>query len=84
MTKTYIWSVNGRGAFPLDMLRFDACYPATSADVDAIQRSLDPLERREAGSKGFSVTLRSQIAGAEEARWNSFGWRVSDKREERR
>lgn len=63
------FTVEGRGYFPLDMLRYDACYPATSEDATNL------------AAKDFrKVTLISTIIAEPTAgRWQSFGWQVTDK-----
>jgi hypothetical protein len=68
--KIYSFKVEGGGAFPLDMLRYDRCWPAPSQDVALI---IEPPK----GFKPYSVELHSTINHfPTEARWNSFGWRV--------
>lgn len=63
------FTVEGSRNFPLDMLRYDACYPATSED--AIK--LAAMEARK-------ITLIStMIAEPTAGRWNSFGWQVTAK-----
>lgn len=65
--------VEGRSHFPIDMLRYDSCAPATSCDVVLIEQSL-----REHGQ--YSIHLDRWSDGgrvAEHARWKSFGWRVT-------
>ncbi len=63
----------GRSSFPLDMLRYDACWPLRSADVYAIQ---DPIAH--AGEDGrTSVTLAAGHKVPTLARWASFGWHVT-------
>lgn len=54
------------GQFPLDMLRYDGCYPSRSEDAVAMASTIGQ-ERRKAivestSSSGFTV-----------ARWESFG-----------
>lgn len=66
-------TVEGTGAFPIDMLRYDTCYPATEKDANAIRETfLD--------SKGVTrVTLNRRSVSDREpqyARWQSFGWHV--------
>jgi len=69
--------VEGSGIFPVDMLRYNSCWPTYSEDVFAIMMDhTDPeyLEPRKAtisaiASKGWKPT---------EGRWASFGWRVID------
>jgi hypothetical protein len=63
------FTVSGRGAFPLDMLRYDSCWPNSEADTSAID---EPRERRK-------VTLRTYSNYSPTIdRWESFGWRVDD------
>jgi hypothetical protein len=68
------FEVQGRGAFPCDMLRYDACFPLRDIDAHAIQRSDD-------GSRDV-VTVRltrtAERANWEPTagRWSSFGWSV--------
>lgn len=64
--------------FPLDMLRYDACYPATGDDVATLSLSLDPMARVErlAGSQPVRlIALRDSKRWAPSPRWPSFGWR---------
>lgn len=63
--------VTGWGEFPFDMLRYDACWPASGHDVS---KMFEPGRR--------SVTIRTYARGRRsdfdrdftEARWNSFLW----------
>lgn len=60
------FTVEGSGSFPIDMLRHDACWPATSKDAFCLE---DGSSRR--------IVLRTDWAHAPTiGRWNSFGWRV--------
>lgn len=65
--------VKGRMAFPIDMLRYDACYPQASVDVEEINISQDRSITRY-----FEVTLEKQattIANVwTKERWLSFGY----------
>lgn len=64
------FKVEGRGPFPIDMLRYDSAWPATGADASIIENLNHVRERR-------TVTLNSIGIGAPTiARWNSFLWRV--------
>lgn len=67
-TKRYRYHVNGRGLFPLDMLRYDACWPARQDDVVAMTAPGNP-ER--------GVRIESEKAPTI-GRWRSFGWTVTD------
>lgn len=74
-TKTYTFIVAGgtRTRFPLDMLRYDGCYPADPSSVDNIDWSLDP--ERKLDGYIHKVKLISTVAPTV-ARWASFGWTV--------
>ena len=73
----------GIGAFPLDMLRYDHCWPSTSDSVSkmtdeghrgiemSMATSLGIRDARNAVMDGNAVTV---------GRWNSFGWEISDVR----
>lgn len=67
------FTVEGCGDFPVDMLRYDCCFPATSDD--AIQLTPRDLASRR------SVTLKKFVRYANsvptEGRWKSFGWTVT-------
>jgi hypothetical protein len=57
--------------FPLDMLRYDRCWPATSQDAVALLR--DP-------ARATRVHLRRWISAPDVVpteRWRSFGWRTN-------
>lgn len=58
--------VRGSGDFPVDMLRYDACCPATEADSYMLERR----DLRAILMRRFSPDGRP----GNEARWKSFGW----------
>ena len=58
-------------AFPLDMLRYDAAWPATSESAMAIADSLNPSNRM----NGITVDL-SGMSKPTVGRWQSFGCHV--------
>ncbi len=64
------YTVTGRGPFPLDMLRYDCCWPIS---VTILAASLNPENRKEE----FSVEMRSNKSPTVD-RWNSFGWSVEE------
>jgi len=70
--KYWTFTVEGRGAFPTDMLRYDRCCPYAQEDVSW----MEGLEPR-------SVKLISHVGPPEQARWNSFGWSVDLLKEHR-
>ena len=63
----YDYMVQGLGTFPVDMLRYDSCWPKRQEDVTAIQR----YER----NKIRIVHIRSYRLPTFR-RWESFGWTV--------
>lgn len=65
--------VEGRGPFPVDMLRYDRCFPHDSADASQI---LEPRERRK-------VTLTTDSPRVTPARWRSFGWVMTEAYDDR-
>jgi hypothetical protein len=72
-----IFTVEGSGAFPIDMLRYDACWPYTErfdthgVDLHAMTSS------REEYRKVRRVVLATDCPRAPtEGRWASFNWRV--------
>jgi hypothetical protein len=65
MVKLYKFVVEGSGAFPVDMLRYDRCTPCDAEDVDwcfAVE------------GKRSAMMVSTQHPTVE--RWNSFGWSV--------
>jgi hypothetical protein len=73
---TYAFHVIGSSEFPIDMLRYDSCYPADTESALAIQRSLnaetgftEPCSAKLIGQMRFGPTVK---------RWESFGYRVVD------
>jgi hypothetical protein len=73
--KLYEFTVEGRGFFPIDMLRYDACWPMTQEDVcrmtlDGTTRGMMPADRP--AVKVRMASHREPTA----ARWASFGWKV--------
>jgi hypothetical protein len=75
MTKTKyvptVITVNGRGSFPLDMLRYDRCVPLESIDCERID-DVEYTERRTVRLVRYS----EQGSKATAARWSSFGWTI--------
>lgn len=73
------FTVSGRLSFPLDMLRYDCCFPSGPEDAGRIQESMEhplPAERlviklsRRIEAKGLMPTS---------GRWSSFGWVVDER-----
>lgn len=71
-----LWfQVRGNLAFPIDMLRYDACHPYTESDAHAIERSI-----QDSGSDSNLLitlkTLRPEDWRPSDDRWRSRGWSV--------
>jgi len=78
LTETF--KVQGSGEFPIDMLRYDACYPADESDARTMLEGF--------GSGMHTVYLRKRYAKKNEQqltpdRWRSFGWRLITQRDDR-
>jgi hypothetical protein len=71
MAKLHRWSVKGNGPFPLDMLRYDSCWPLTSYDVELMAGNVKVEEPTE-------VHMVSLSGPPTTGRWESFGWTVGD------
>jgi len=63
--------VTGSGPFPLDMLRYDSCWPARPEDVIALLSK----EQRTVLIARWSC---SKTGGWKPARWQSFGWTLEE------
>jgi len=69
----YQYKVTGAGTFPIDMLRYDRAYPASSEAVSAMSTHM-----RDAGARERrTVELLSHHHPTRD-RWRSFGWLVED------
>ena len=63
--------VSGFGPFPVDMLRYDACWPSSGRDAAALA---DTFSQK--GAWSINVT-RANTAPFTNGRWESFGVAVS-------
>lgn len=72
--KLYTFDVKGVATFPLDMLRFDACWPARQDDASTIGWLFSPRRNKEVAETHVIRLTGVQTPTA--ARWESFGWRV--------
>lgn len=68
------FTVSGRGNFPIDMLRYERCYPVDSESVAAIVTSHKLTD--ELCEVRLETLAETKGAQPTVARWNSFGWRV--------
>lgn len=85
------FTVEGSGEFPVDMLRYDACYPATEAlDVPAIAASYaneSNLPRKRRVVLRVKPLMGEKHVNLTPDRWASFGWRfigIGELRDEHR
>ncbi len=68
----FVVADTGNFSFPLDMLRYDRCYPMLSSEIELLNDPR-PEQRRiltlahNAPRKGWKPTAK---------RWSSFGWEV--------
>lgn len=73
--------VEGRYPFPVDMLRYDACYPSDAESATNIAASINPEQNHQL-PKGetFKVTLTATTPRfvPTEGRWESFMWKVTE------
>ena len=67
----YRYKVTGTGFFPIDMLRYDCAYPASSEACLAISPASADRDKRR------TVELLSYRLPTPD-RWRSFGWLVED------
>ena len=64
-----IFTVEGRGEFPFDMLRYDMCWPYSGEDSALLSHHYNREVRR--------VVLQGNSAHQPtDARWRSFNWRI--------
>jgi len=67
------FEVAGGGAFPLDMLRYDHCFPNSTGDAFAL------AEDRHTGTPVKLIAYsNSNDWEPTKDRWASFGWTVSN------
>jgi hypothetical protein len=80
MTKHWKFTVKSlRGTmFPLDMLRYDCAFPRTSEAVSKIEQNLSGRLEDRISIEPFELQLRSDVKPPTLARWQSFGWLVTE------
>lgn len=65
--------------FPVDMMRYDSCIPASERDSAIIRATMDPQDERARPGTVVELVKFSPVGGRHEptrGRWESFGWRV--------
>ncbi len=67
-TELYVFTVEGAGSFPFDMLRYDQCWPYYGADAALLEHH--QREKRRVVLQSSNTSLPTM------GRWQSFNWRV--------
>jgi hypothetical protein len=71
------FTVEGGWPFPVDMLRYDVCYPATEQDSVEMATACDHRALKMSSRPIRRVTLNTLgINRPTVGRWESFGWKV--------
>jgi hypothetical protein len=74
------FDVQGKGAIPFDMLRYDSCFPASSADAAKIEAASSIHQTREERKAVRTITLVHRCERKDweptRGRWGSFMWAV--------
>lgn len=70
--KRMVYRVSGAGQFPIDMLRYDACFPASERDSALIQ------QHDEFRQVHVARYWAKGMAEMTDARWRSFGWQIEE------
>jgi hypothetical protein len=73
MMKIKTFTVTGRGTFPVDMLRYDSCWPTDTESAACILVSPDDYEE---WSRVRTVNLATYAPAITRHRWSSFSWVV--------
>ena len=72
MTK-FVVRRTGYGTFPMDMLRYDCCWPADTTSALNVGRIVETQGVRD---EQPDITLLTWQTGITPDRWASFGWTV--------
>ncbi len=68
--------VEGRGHFPVDMLRYDTCWPSTQRDVSTIEYFTRDFRTEKPRRVALSSAHKLKGFKPTNERWSSFGWVV--------
>jgi hypothetical protein len=81
--REYRFTVEGKGSFPFDMLRYDSCWPI--APEDAMQMEEPDTRQRFGELRRVELAHRADHGGwrATDGRWASFMWNVVEEARER-
>jgi len=79
MTYQHTFTVSWVGRFPLDMLRYDGCYPLTIEAAASVEYSVDQELRSRVSRSGTFASVRDTATWTPTFdRWRSFGAIVSN------
>lgn len=80
MSKIVYAKITGSGNFPIDMLRYDSCCPATEEDSYAIGNTLNNYEKNWVVfvKKILLERRRKNSSVFTEGRWQSFGCQIEE------
>jgi len=59
--------VQGKGGFPLDMLRYDYCYPMLESEISSLNNFL---------RDSTVISLKTEKRNITPKRWESFCWKI--------
>ncbi len=76
MTHTHKIRVTTVHAFPLDMLRYDSCWPESDQDALAIAKSLEKYPDEACSVTVCRHSTSKRDLGWTDARWESFGCKI--------
>lgn len=68
--------VRGHLSFPVDMLRYDMCYPDSEEDSLAILRTIIDRQNMTWVVLRQDASVSRSLSSVTAARWQSFGWDV--------
>lgn len=71
------FTVEGSGPFPIDMLRYDHCWPETEQSSSG--QIYDSFISRRKNFPRYKIALVG-VMPPTRARWESFGWKLIDER----
>lgn len=72
--KAVRFTVSSTFGFPIDMLRYDAAYPASSEDAAKIEAAI----RGETKGRTKVALISASPTAPTGGRWESFTWRVEE------
>jgi hypothetical protein len=71
------FTVTGKLPFPIDMLRYDSCFPYSGEDAGKIMATLDHLRGTKRETYHINlIKVDHNGNGPEMSRWSSFLWSV--------